>query len=105
MPIIDDKKLYEKAKEEELRKYSNPEKVQEKAKKMGLNPVGISTKKDKKYMIMDNHGDVKHFGQMLYHDFTKTNDEKKREAFKNRNWRWEHADKYSPAWFSWNLLW
>ena len=105
MPIIDDKKLYEKAKEEELRKYSNPEKVQEKAKKMGLNPVGISTKKDKKYMIMDNHGDVKHFGQMLYHDFTKTNDEKKREAFKNRNWRWEHADKYSPAYLAYHLLW
>ena len=105
MSIIDDKKLYEKAKEEELRKYSNPEKVQEKEKKMGLNPVGISTKKDKKYMIMDNHGDVKHFGMMGFKDFTKTEDEKKRKSFRSRNWRWEHADKYSPAYLSFHLLW
>ena len=92
-------------KKQELKKYSDFEKVKEKAKKLGLNPVGISSKKDKKYMIYDKNGDVKHFGQMLYQDFTKTNDESKRQAFRNRNWRWEHADKYSPAYLAYHLLW
>ena len=88
-----------------LRKYSDPEKVQEKAKKLGLNPVGISTRKDKKYMIMDKHGDVKHFGLMGYKDFTKTNNLKLRNNFRNRNWQWANADKYSPAWLAYHLLW
>ena len=92
-------------KRQELKKYSDFEKVKEKAKKLGLNPVGISSKKDKKYMIFDKNGDVKHFGQMLYQDFTKTNDESQRQAFRNRNWRWEHADKYSPAYLAYHLLW
>lgn len=92
-------------KEKMVRKYSDPEKVQEKAENMGLNPVGISTRKDKKYMIMDNHGDVKHFGWLGYQDFTKTNDKKKRDNFRSRNHAWEHADKYSPAWLSYHLLW
>ena len=92
-------------KEETLKEYSDPEKVQRNAKKMGLNPVAISTKKDKKYMIKDNNGDVKHFGMMGYKDFTKTDDEKKRNNFRRRNWRWEHADKYSPAFLSFHLLW
>ena len=89
----------------ELSKYSNINKVQEKAKKLGLNPVEISTRKDKKYMIHDNKGDVKHFGQMLYHDYTNTNDDKRRDDFRNRNATWSHANKYSPAWLSYNLLW
>jgi hypothetical protein len=56
-------------------------------------------------MIKDNNGDVKHFGMMGYKDFTKTDDEKKRNNFRSRNWRWEHADKYSPAFLSFHLLW
>ena len=92
-------------KEKELKKYSNLKLVQEKAQKLGLNPVGISTRKDKKYMIMDKHGDVKHFGMMYQQDFTKTGDEKKRTAFRNRNYKWAHADKYSPAFLSYFLLW
>jgi bifunctional DNA-binding transcriptional regulator/antitoxin component of YhaV-PrlF toxin-antitoxin module len=92
-------------KQKELKKYSDFEKVKKIAEKMGLNPVGISTRKDKKYMIMDNNGDVKHFGLMGYQDFTKTRDMFKRNNFRNRNWKWEHADKYSPAWLSFHLLW
>ena len=42
---------------------------------------------------------------MFAHDFTKTNDEKKRKPFRNRNWRWAHAEKYSPAFLSYYLLW
>ena len=89
----------------ELSKYSNINKVQEKAKKLGLNPVEISSRKDKKYMIRDDNGDVKHFGQMLYHDFTKHNDEKRRDDFKSRNASWSHASKYTPSSLSYNLLW
>ena len=92
-------------KEKELSKYSDFEKVKKIAKKMGLNPVGISTRKDKKYMIMDKYGDVKHFGLMGYQDFTKHNDESRRNDFLRRNHNWEHADKYSPAWLSYHLLW
>jgi hypothetical protein len=92
-------------KKQELKKYSDFEKVKEKAKKLGLNPVGISTKKDKKYMIMDKHGDVKHFGVMGMQDYTKHNDKKRRDNFRSRNWRWEHADKYSPAWLSFHIMW
>ena len=92
-------------KEKELRKYSDPDKVQKIAKKLGLNPVGISTRKDKKYMIYDNYGDVKHFGLMGYQDFTKHNDESRRDAFLRRNHTWKNADKYSPAYLSYHLLW
>ena len=92
-------------KRKELSKFSNINKVQEKAKKLGLNPVEISTRKDKKYMIHDNKGDVKHFGQMFADDFTKHMDDKRRDNFRSRNAAWSHANKYSPAWLSYNLLW
>jgi predicted solute-binding protein len=92
-------------KEEELREYSDINKVQKKAKKLGLNPVEISTRKDKKYMIRDDLGHVKHFGLMYSQDYTKHMDEKRREAFQRRNHRWKDAPIYSPAWLSYNLTW
>jgi len=92
-------------KSDEIKKYSNPEKVKKIAKMMGLNPVEISTRKDKKYMIYDNEGHVKHFGVMLYQDYTKTNDKDKLKLFMNRNHRWYDAPKYSPAYLSAYLLW
>jgi hypothetical protein len=92
-------------KSEEIKKYSDPDKVRKIAKKLGLNPVDISSRKDKKYMIYDNNGDVKHFGVMLYKDFTKTNDQNKLKSFMSRNHRWYHAPKYTPAWLSAHLLW
>jgi hypothetical protein len=92
-------------KSEEIKKYSNPNKVKKIAKLMGLNPVELSTKKDKKYMIYDNNGDVKHFGQMLYQDYTKSNDKDKLNNFMQRNHRWYDAPKYTPAYLSAYLLW
>jgi hypothetical protein len=47
-------------------------------------------------MIYDDNGDVKHFGQANTHDFTKHNDEKRRDAFRSINIAWDHADKYIP---------
>ena len=75
-----------------------------KAKMMGLNPVHESSRKDKKYMVFDGHKMI-HFGQMGYEDYTKHNDEIIRTRFRNRNKRWQHSFKYSPAWSSWFLLW
>lgn len=88
----------------ELRNYSDPEYVMNKAKMMGLNPVHESSRKDKKYMVFDGRTMV-HFGQMGYEDATKHNDTDRINRFKKRNWKWQNAPKYSPAWLSWFLLW
>jgi hypothetical protein len=74
-------------KEKQLKLYSNILIVQKKAKKLGLNPVEISTRKDKKYMIHDDEGHVKHFGAISYTDFTKHQDEERRNRFRQRNHR------------------
>ena len=88
----------------ELRNYSDPEYVMQKAKMMGLNPVHESSRKDKKYMVFDGHT-MKHFGQMKYYDWTYDHNEERRNRFKKRNWKWQNSPKYSPAWLSWFLLW
>ena len=51
---------------QELKKYSNPEYFMMKAHEMGLNPVHVSTRKDKKYMIYNSNKKLVHFGQMGY---------------------------------------
>ena len=88
----------------ELRNYSDPEYVMQKAKMMGLNPVHESSRKDKKYMVFDGRTMV-HFGQMKYYDWTYDNNEERRNRFRKRNWKWQNSQKYSPAWLSWFLLW
>lgn len=90
----------------ELQKYSDPEIVMSKAKQMGFNPVQISSRKDKKYMVFDGHKMV-HFGQFKppYEDYTKHHDEKRRSNFLKRNHKWAHAPKYSSAFLSYKLLW
>ena len=88
----------------ELRNYSDPEYVMQKAKMMGLNPVHESSRKDKKYMVFDGRTMV-HFGQMGYEDATKHNDSNRINRFRKRNWKWQNSPKYSPAWLSWFLLW
>ena len=92
-------------KDKQLKLYSNILIVQKKAKKLGLNPVEISSRKDKKYMIHDDQGHVKHFGMMGYQDYTKTLDKDKRANFRRRNHMWKDAPEYSPANLSYNLLW
>jgi hypothetical protein len=88
----------------ELRNYSDPEYVMNKAKMMGLNPVHESSRKDKKYMVFDGNKMV-HFGQMFYEDASKHRDLDRINRFKKRNWKWQNAPKYSPAYLSWYLLW
>jgi hypothetical protein len=89
---------------QELRNFSDPEYVMQKAKMMGLNPVHESSRKDKKYMVFDGRTMI-HFGQMGYEDATKHNDLDRIIRFKKRNWKWQNSPKYSPAWLSWFLLW
>lgn len=90
----------------QLREFSDPEYVMMKAKQMGLNPVHESSRKDKKYMIFDGKKMV-HFGQFKppYEDYTKHGDQKRRDNFRKRNWKWQNAPKYSPGWLSYWLLW
>ena len=88
----------------ELRNYSDPEYVMNKAKMMGLNPVHESSRKDKKYMVFDGRTMV-HFGQMGYEDATKHHDLDRMNRFKKRNWKWQNSPKYSPAYLSYYLLW
>ena len=89
-----------------INKYSNPSIVMKKAKELHLNPIQLSTRKDKKYMVLNpKTNKMVHFGQMGYEDYTIHKDEKRRELFKKRNHKWATAEKYSPAWLSYYLLW
>jgi hypothetical protein len=56
-------------------------------------------------MIKDPNNKWIHFGQMFYEDFTKHNDQKRRENFLKRNYKWKNAPKYSPAYLAYHLLW
>ena len=96
---------------DEINKYSNPKKVQEKAKKyLGEGAIIYrSVKKDKKYMIYNpNTKKWVHFGQIPYEDFTKHQDPKRRENYLTRtanmrgNWK---NDKYSANNLSREILW
>ena len=94
----------QKYKLEELRNFSDPEYVMKKAKMMGFNPVHVSSRKDKKYMMFDGRKMV-HFGSLPYEDYTKHKDEKRLIKFRKRNWKWQFAPRNSSAWLSWFLLW
>jgi hypothetical protein len=99
------------SKYDEIYKYSNPIKVQEKAKKY-LGEGGIiyrSISKGKKYMVYNpNTEKWVHFGALNYEDHTKHMDEKRRQSYLKRSanikgdWK---DDKYSPNNLSRNLLW
>ena len=88
---------------DELKKYSNYEQVKINGKKYNLD-ILISTRKDKKYMIIHNNKKI-HFGEMGYEDLTKHLDSHRAELFKKRNAKWADAEKFSPAWLSYYILW
>ena len=46
-----------------------------------------------------------HFGQMSYEDYTKHKDDTRRKKFRDRNHKWANAEKYTPAFLSYYLLW
>ena len=71
-------------------------------------PVETSTRKNKKYMILNDDNKYIHFGDKRYQDFTKHNDLERRKRYIDRatkikgNWK---KDKYSPNNLAINLLW
>ena len=91
-------------------KYSNPPEVYRLASKyLGKKAkIGLSTKKNKKYMVTRPDGKIVHFGQMGYEDFTRHKDKTRRKNYLTRsrkirgNWK---SDKYSANNLSINLLW
>ncbi len=88
--------------------YSNPIKVFQNAKRIFGNDVNIklSTRKDKKYMLL-NPITKKwvHFGAKGYEDYTKHQDERRRQLFRLRNQKWAEQDLYSPGYLRYYLLW
>ena len=98
------------SKKNEIYKYSNPPEVYRLASKyLGKKAkIGLSTKKNKKYMVTRPDGKVVHFGQMGYEDFTKHKNKTRRKNYLTRsrkirgNWK---TDKYSPNNLSIHLLW
>ena len=93
-----------------IRRYSNPTEVYRLAKKyLGKTAkIGLSTKKEKKYMVTTPHGNIVHFGQMGYEDYTKHKDKTRRKNYltRSRNIKgdWK-KNKYSPNNLAIHLLW
>jgi len=87
---------------------SNPSKVFSNARKVYSNKVQIelSDRKNKKYMLYDPHKKKWiHFGHRKYEDFTKHQDQDRRQQFRQRNHKWANAPMYSPAFAAYWLLW
>ena len=97
-------------KAQEIRKYSNPSEVYRRASRyMGKTAkIGLSTKRDKKYMITTPNGRIVHFGQMGYQDFTRHGNKTRRKNYLTRSGKikgdWA-KDKYSPNNLARKLLW
>jgi hypothetical protein len=93
-----------------ISKYSNPPQVYRLASKyLGKKAkIGLSTKKNKKYMVTRPDGKIVHFGQMGYEDFTKHKNKTRRKNYLTRsrkirgNWK---SDKYSANNLAIHLLW
>jgi hypothetical protein len=97
-------------KEQEIKKYSNPTQVYKLASKyLGKTAkIGLSTKKEKKYMVITPEGRKVHFGQMGYEDFTKHKNKTRRKNYLTRSGKikgdWA-KDKYSANNLARKLLW
>lgn len=98
-------------KEKEILKWSDPVKVMRNANEYFGKDIYIylSSKDNKKYMIKNPTTDKwVHFGQMYYEDYTKHNNDKRRDNYLNRSGKikgdWKH-NKYSANNLSRNLLW
>ena len=94
-------------KEEEIKKYSNPIEALKKIKKLLGEDVKlfISTRKNKKYMVENPSGQMVHFGFFGMEDYLKHKNKLRRDRFRIRNKKWAMADKWTPAWLSYHILW
>ena len=91
-----------------MERVSDMKKVNKLSKMIYKKSVVPSTRKNKKYMILNDDNKYIHFGDSRYVDFTKHNDFGRRKRYLDRatkikgNWK---KDKYSPNLLSQNLLW
>jgi len=91
-----------------MNKVSDIKKVNRLSKLIYNKSVEPSTRKNKKYMILNDDDKYIHFGDSRYQDYTKHNDLERRKRYLDRatkikgNWK---KDKYSPNLLSINLLW
>ena len=93
-----------------IRLFSNPTEVYRRASKyLGKTAkISLSTKKEKKYMVITPDGKTVHFGQMGYEDYTKHKNKTRRKNYLKRsrkirgNWK---KNKYSPNNLAIHLLW
>ena len=92
----------------ELLKVSDPKEVDRRAEEYYGRPTYLSTRKYKKYMILDDEGKWRHFGDIRYTDGTRHKDITRIINYRNRmngvkgNWK---DDEYSPNMLSLRLLW
>lgn len=91
-----------------MEKVSDIKKVNKLSKIIYNKSVQPSTRKNKKYMILNDDNKYVHFGDSRYEDFTKHQDKERLKRYLDRatkikgNWR---RDKYSPNNLAINLLW
>ncbi len=89
-------------------KVSDIKKVNKLSRMIYKKNVEPSTRKNKKYMIMNDDHKFIHFGDLRYEDYTKHQDLKRLNNYLSRatkikgNWK---TDKYSPNNLAINLLW
>ncbi len=94
----------------DIYKFSDPAKVKQNLDRyLGQNyKLYISTKVNKKYMIKNPNGKWVHFGEIGFEDFTKHQDEKRKQQYLARatkikgNWK---DNKFSKNNLAINLLW
>jgi hypothetical protein len=97
-------------KSKEILKYSTPHIAYSNAVKIFGRDVKImlSSRRDKKYMLYNpNTNKWVHFGQFLppYEDYTFHQDELRRKKYRTRNAKYKNADKYTPGYLSYHILW
>ena len=91
-----------------MERVSDIKKVNKLSRMIYKKTVEPSTRKNKKYMIMNDENKLVHFGDLRFSDYTKHQDEDRRNNYLSRatkikgNWK---KDKYSPNNLSLNLLW
>jgi hypothetical protein len=95
------------SKEELIWKYSNPLEVRKQVDKIYGKDVDLylSTRASKKYMIQSPKGKWIHFGQWGAEDATHHKNKDRITMFRIRNAKWRLAEKWSPAYASYFLLW
>lgn len=65
----------------------------------------VSSRRDKKFMVISPDDKRIHFGQKGYSDWHLHHDPKRRALFRSRNARWASAPKWTPAHLSYYVLW